>query len=188
MSQVRGTDSAVTVTDLPRSGGLSGVRPNNPDRKSQEVLSPPEKVAKRNVTAVEMTLDEKVSVLNALRSIRSKIPKVKDPKVQSLIDMLYVKWVDETMLEILSPNLQIRSQFNPQEIEALKVLAQTILQRQHGSAGQPAPAPMVPRTGANPNPPTEALNPGPVDDVKFRQAQEGFLRELSKMEREGPSF
>ena len=187
VSSVRGNDSPTVVTNLPGVSGLSGVRTDNPDRKPQEVSPAPEKVAKRSLTIGELSLDEKVSILNALRAIRSKTPKVKDQKAQALIDALYVKWVDETMLQILAPQAASQS-FQQQEIDALKVLAQTILQRQQGSAARPAPAPMVPRTGANSQPVPQPLVDGGVNDAKFRKAQMDFLQEISKLEREGPEF
>jgi hypothetical protein len=186
--EVRGANSAPTVTDLPRVSGLPGVRADNPDGKTQEVSSVPEKVASRKLKSEPMSLDEQLEFLNALRLIRRRPPKVINHKYEELIHGLYFKWIDEQMLQILRPKAQPASGFTPEEADALRVLAQTILQRQQGSAGQPAPAPMVPRTGAKPNPGTPApLNPG-VDDQKFRQAQASFLQELSKMEREGPNF
>jgi hypothetical protein len=143
-------------------------------------------VAKRKLKPkeVDMTVDEQVELLNALLLIRKSPPKVKDHKYQDLINTLYLAWIDDQMNLILRPSTA-QSGFTPQEADALKVLAQTILQRQQGSAGRPqAPAPMVPRTGANPPSP---LNPG-IDENKFRAAQAGFLAELAKLDREGKEY
>lgn len=190
MPPVRGADPTPAVADIPGVGGLSRVRADNSDGKTQEVPPALEKVAKRKLEprreVVDMTLDEKLAILNAFRAIRNKVPKVRDPKTQDLIQLLYYKWIDETMLQILNAGATPTANFNSQEVGALKVLAQTILQRQQGSAG-PAPVPMVPRTGAA-KPLQHEPAPTGVDDEKLRKAQLNFLQELSKMEREGPSY
>lgn len=191
VSPVRGTDAAAPLPDLPRISELPGVRSNNPDRKTPEVPPSPPPVAKRPVKDLRnfaaLDLEEKIGVLNALKKIRHKYPSISDPAIRPVIKELYMAWVDEMMLKILQPGSLVSGEFTSQESGALKILAQTILQRQQISAGQPqVPAPMVPRSGTNPKP-IGALDPG-VDSAKLQKAQLAFLTELQKMEREGPSF
>lgn len=188
---VRGADSAPSVTDLPGVSGLPGMRSDNPDGKPQEVSPSPPPVAKRTVKDLRnfanLDLEEKIGVLNALKKIKNKYPNITDPAIRPVIKELYTAWVDEMMLKILQPGGSVAAGFTQEESQALKILAQTILQRQQGSAGQPqAPAPAIPRQGAAPKP-IGGLDPG-VDSVKLQQAQRAFLTELQKMEREGPSF
>lgn len=181
---MRGADPAPPVTDLPGVSRLPGVPADNPDRKPPEVSPSPPAVAKRKLEhkprPVAMNMDEKLEFLNSFRLIRRHPPRVKNPKYQDLIQKLYFDWIDEQMLQVLSPGAQLTASLSPEEIGALKILAQTILQRQQGSArpdAPQAPAPMVPRTGAAPQP----LKPV-IDVDRLKQAQWSFLQELSQME------
>lgn len=203
--QMRGDDPASSVPDFPGVGGLSGVRSGNPDRNTQEVSSGPTLVGKRTIkgspeksrpidpTLTDLSLEEKIRLLNVFRKIRSKPPRVSDLDVRLVIGELYRDWIDEMMGRILDPAKDHAKMagFDPEEVSALKVLARTIIQRQ---AGNPAPLPAVPlsKTGENPNPqkaapmiPRTPLNPG-VNTDKYRQAQANFLSELAKMDREDP--
>jgi hypothetical protein len=204
MPEVRGNDPATSQSDLSGISGLPGVQPSNPDRKHQEVSAKPTTVAKRTLKLAaressEMTLDEKIGALNAFRKIRSKSPRVSDHKIGDLIRVLYEAWVDDMMLRILQPKNPEAAGFTEQETQALKVLAQTILQRQT-IPGQPAVAPVpsaqstqpVSRQNENPYPnnaapmiPRNGLNPG-VNANAYRDAQSRFLEELAKLDREDP--
>ncbi len=189
VSQMREFYTASNVTDLSGGSGLPGVRPDYSDGKSPKVSSGPEEVAGSTIADKKdiffMSLDEKLSLLNAFRKIRQSPPKIKDQQAKRLVAELYTKWIDDTMLQILHPGSQMGAAFTKEEVDALKVLAQTILQRQQNPmALPPRSVPMVQRTTQSPPTP---LAPG-VDDVKLRAAQATFLAELSKMERESPVY
>jgi hypothetical protein len=195
--EVQGTDPATTVPDISGVSGLPGVRSGHSDGEPKKVSKIIQSVGTRSIKDIEqMSLDEKISVLNAFRKIRNRPPKVSDESIREMITVLYLAWVDEMMEKILAPpktSLSL-SGFTVEETQAIKVLAQTILQRQTQVPQPVAVAPSKPvmfnpgsaKPMGNKSIPS-GLNPG-VDTDAFQKAQKELLLQLSKMEREGPEF
>jgi hypothetical protein len=192
VSPVRGDHPPAAESNLRGVGGLPRVQSSHPDRKPQEIPAKSPAVGKRTVKEKPekgrplelktLNLEEKIGVLNALKKIRKKAPRVSDPEISALLAGLYRAWVDETILSIISPTSSAVQGFTEAEANALKVLAQTILQRQANPA-IPSPQIQIPNPSAAPMVPRKGLSPG-VDVSGLRDAQARFLDELSRMDRQ----
>lgn len=136
------------------------------------------------ITLDTLSLTDRIELLNALRSIRDQLPKVKkaSPAIERYVHKQFVDWVDAHIKKVLGEPQE--SVFSQQEITALKALAAKVQQRQE------TPQPTVTKSPAPA--PTPAQKPAPlketVDVEKFRKSQEDFLRQLEAMDRNAPQF
>jgi hypothetical protein len=134
------------------------------------------------ITLDTLNLTDRIELLNALRSIRDQLPKVKkaSPAIERYVHKQFVDWVDAHIKKVLGEPQE--SVFSQQEITALKALAAKVQQRQ-----ETPPQPTVTKSPASP-----AQKPAPlketVDVEKFRKSQEDFLRQLEAMDRNAPQF
>lgn len=137
----------------------------------------------KEVSLESMNLTDRIEVLNAFRSIRDQLPKLKkvQPEIERYVHTQFVNWIDSQIKGILGePQEQA---FSPQEITVLKALASKVQQRQP-TAPVAAEVPQKQQTQK----PTPTPLRETVDVEKFRKSQEDFLRQLEAMDRNAPQF
>ena len=129
----------------------------------------------------KMELTDRIELLNALRSVRDKLPKLKtSPQIERYIYRQYLDWVDQNIKVVLGESKK-SDVFSDQEIQILKALASKVQQKQDTPQVSKA-QPLI----QNDQPQTK-LKEG-IDVAKYRKSQEDFLRELEAMDRNSPQF
>ena len=141
------------------------------------VVSLPELADEISLEGLDLT--RRIELLNALRSIRDQLPKLKkfSPEIEKYIHHQFVDFVDAQIKGVLGEPQD--SVFSKHEIIALKALAAKVQQKQESPI---AVSPTVQKQK-----PTTPLKET-VDVEKFRKSQEDFLRQLEAMDRNAPQF
>jgi hypothetical protein len=134
-----------------------------------------------------LDLTDRIELLNALRSIRDQLPRVKkaSPAIERYVHRRFIDWVDGHIKKVLGEPQE--SAFSQQEIAALKALAAKVQQRQEGPQPVNRPEWQAPKTPVSPTQKASPLKET-VDVEKFRKSQEDFLRQLEAMDRNAPQF
>lgn len=148
---------------------------NTPDN----IVSLPEEL-----TLEKMELTERIELLNALRSIREQLPKLKksSPEIERYVHRQFMGWVDSHIKLVLGEPQE--TVFSSQEITVLKALAAKVQQKQPQSSQPPQPQQTQKQQPQKPATPLRET----VDVEKFRKSQEDFLRQLEAMDRNAPQF
>lgn len=176
VSTLPGTDHADDF-DV-RRDGLPRVQSSDPERVAPPVPpSPPE------VGAIVLSHAQKVNLLNAFCKVKIKVPKIYDPVVMALIYESYDRWIKSNIDALFNEDPNRSSDFTGEQLTVLRTMADQIIQRQKTITATPKVIPPKPPAPVQSEPLKEGVN---LDS--FRKANEGFLRELEKLDRDGPTF
>lgn len=178
----------VGVTSDQRNNGneVSNVQDDFASGEAEEVHNTEAEVVVRSLNDLNMV--ERVELLNAYKSIHSKLPEVKASSwILTILKAEYQSWVDSKMAELFGESSPSQSQFSDSEIVALKALAQTVISRKQASPSpSPSPQPQPQRKAAPA--PRSNYEKSSVQSEEYIRAQNDFLTQLAKMERDGPEF
>jgi hypothetical protein len=200
VSSVRGSDSANHIADLPGRGELPRMRPGDSDGNPSKVSDRTPKIGASAIT--DLTLEEKISVLNALKKIIHKPPKIAaEASVKIFLEKQYKKWVSGLIGSILNGEQVTETGFNEEETSILRMLIQQIQSKQTGSTSSvPVNNQKKQSRASTPTNNQSSINEKPlrtnpyamgnrlseaVNTDQFIQSQKNFLDTLSEMERQG---